>query len=213
MNRIWPISKDSNFEKSKDKKALLVDKLNWSDFPYLPKTQVFLAWNAQGLFLNFKVKEQQVKTTVETFQGRVNQDSCVEFFCSLDAGKTYYNFEWNATGTLYLAYRASDGSFKKYFTDRELQTIETKTSLPSYTLLDKEETEWSLEVKIPPSILGLSKYREGQIISANFYKCGDGLEVPHYVSAFLIETDWPSFHEPNYFESFVLTQEETVIIV
>ncbi|MFY9152364.1 MAG: carbohydrate-binding family 9-like protein, partial [Prolixibacteraceae bacterium] len=39
----------------------------------------------------------------------------------------------------------------------------------------------------------------GKKMRGNFYKCGDGLSVPHFVSWTKIKTEKPSFHEPAFF--------------
>jgi hypothetical protein len=36
-------------------------------------------------------------------------------------------------------------------------------------------------------------------IKANFYKCGDELQTPHFLSWNPIEIDQPDFHRPDFF--------------
>ncbi len=36
-------------------------------------------------------------------------------------------------------------------------------------------------------------------MSANFYKCGDKLTVPHFVTWNSIGTNKPDFHQPKFF--------------
>ena len=40
---------------------------------------------------------------------------------------------------------------------------------------------------------------DGKEITANFYKCGDDLTVPHFVSWNPIKTEKPDFHRPEFF--------------
>jgi hypothetical protein len=39
----------------------------------------------------------------------------------------------------------------------------------------------------------------GKKIKANFYKCGDKTEEPHYLSWSPIDTPEPDFHVPSFF--------------
>lgn len=41
-------------------------------------------------------------------------------------------------------------------------------------------------------------------MKANFYKCGDGLTVPHYLSWSPIVTEKPDFHRPEFFNQIKL---------
>ena len=40
---------------------------------------------------------------------------------------------------------------------------------------------------------------KGKTFRANFYKCGDKLTVPHYVTWSPVETVKPDYHQPEYF--------------
>jgi hypothetical protein len=44
-----------------------------------------------------------------------------------------------------------------------------------------------------PSLSGLRA-------KANFYKCGDGLTVPHFVTWAPISTEKPDYHRPEFFD-------------
>lgn len=42
---------------------------------------------------------------------------------------------------------------------------------------------------------------DGQTIKANFYKCGDELQTPHFLSWNPINIEKPDFHRPDFFGS------------
>ncbi len=54
---------------------------------------------------------------------------------------------------------------------------------------------------IPISIYSLSKFDSlgGRSVKANFYKCGDELPEPHYLSWNPINLEKPNFHTPDFF--------------
>ena len=60
---------------------------------------------------------------------------------------------------------------------------------------------WGLDLLIPAAALwhnpGLDF--KGLHARGNFYKCGDGLKVPHYVTWAPIATEKPDYHRPEFF--------------
>jgi hypothetical protein len=68
----------------------------------------------------------------------------------------------------------------------------------------KGNFDWTLTVEIPFSLLGIDPDNLPESIRANFYKCGDGTSVPHYVSWNPIEVENPDFHRPEFFGELVM---------
>ena len=64
---------------------------------------------------------------------------------------------------------------------------------------------WSVIEVIPATALfrsGTDKF-DGKRMTANFYKCGDELPTPHFISWAPIEWKEPSFHRPEFFGELV----------
>ena len=63
------------------------------------------------------------------------------------------------------------------------------------------ECAWELALVIPYS--AFFKHRlsglDGKSIRANFYKCGDKLQTPHFLSWNPINVETPDFHRPDFF--------------
>lgn len=61
--------------------------------------------------------------------------------------------------------------------------------------------EWELSVVIPMKAFFLNDIKDvsGSEARANFYKCGDLTEVPHYLSWAPVDTETPAFHTPACF--------------
>jgi hypothetical protein len=126
----------------------------------------------------------------------------VEFFIKPSASDPhYYNFEWNAIGTLYLAYRTG----RK---DPEEAPAEVLASVKAVSSLGTEpfgerkgEVRWAMDIEIPVEALWKSglKSWDGLKAEANIYKCGDGLSVPHYVTWAPVKTENPDYHRPEFF--------------
>ena len=177
--------------------------LNWpGDFPYAPDVR-FKAWHdGENLYLEYQVEEQTTRALQTTPGDFVYKDSCVEFFVQPSEGDLhYYNFEWNAGGVLYLARRTS--RFDPELAPKEvLSLVEAESSLGPAPFEEKHvEGPWTLKIKIPAAALwhGEIKSWSGLKARANFFKCGDGLQTPHYLTWAPIDTPAPDYHRPEFF--------------
>lgn len=179
-------------------------EVNWpEDYPYCPQVEVAIAHNDEALMIHYRVKEQSVRAVAEADHGRVWEDSCVEFFSMPDAEDgIYYNVECNCAGKVLLCAGADRHN-------REKAPQEVMEKVLRWTTLGTEpfeervgETAWEVALVLPREIY--FKHEVGSIgdlaIKANVYKCGDMLQVPHFVSLFPIATEKPDFHRPEFFK-------------
>ena len=180
---------------------LRIEVANWDEFPYKPDVSVQIASNENELFLQYKVKEQSVKAEIAESNGRVWTDSCVEFFVSPEGNDEYYNLEMNCIGTILLGFRKK-GEPSAHATDEQIATIRRISSLGNKPFQEKKgTTEWQITVAIPWEVFFGHDLKPvlGRKMRGNFYKCGDELSVPHFVSWTKIKTEKPSFHQPDFF--------------
>lgn len=180
-----------------------IETLNWADqFGYKPEVS-FKAWHTGDvLHILYEVREETVKAEEGTDGNFVYKDSCVEFFLQPDsADPHYYNFEFNAAGTLYLAYRTS--RFDPELAPSEvLASVKKHPSLGKETFAERSDVPvWTLEVEIPITALWKSDLKTWSGIEGrgNLYKCGDGLKTPHFVTWAPISTASPDYHRPEFF--------------
>lgn len=136
--------------------------------------------------------------------GKVWNDSCVEFFISPTCDDAYYNFESNCTGHV-LAEYGKKGTSRKTL---PLNRIAAISRYGDYVTSGNKPLEvqqgthtWELCLVIPAEMFKESGVRafDGARMTANFYKCGDKMEKPHYLSWNPINNETPSFHLPEYF--------------
>ncbi len=180
---------------------LELDQVNWEEFSYKPGVSVQIASNEEEIFLQFSVNEQSVKATETKNNGRVWTDSCVEFFLSPEGNDEYYNLEINCIGTILLGFRGNE-KVAEHASDEIIDKIRRISSLGDSPFPEiKGETDWQITVAIPWETFFKHdlKPASGKKMRANFYKCGDNLSVPHFVSWTKIKTEKPSFHEPVFF--------------
>jgi len=200
-----------------------IDSVNWPEaFPYCPETSFFIARSDDYLALRYEVRCLDLRATVLEDNGRSWEDSCCEFFVSVD-GKHYFNVETTCIGSVLMAY--GDGRANRtVLPAEEVAKVIRRSSLEHKEYdLEGGPFEWSLDVLIPFELLGLSRDALSdpspdapldsspdafpdsspdapcRFLRANFYKCADKTAHPHYVSWNPIETDKPDFHRPEFF--------------
>lgn len=173
----------------------------WKDYPYKPQVDFAIAHAEDFIYLKYYVTEKNMRAVNTDPNSPVYEDSCVEFFISFD-DTGYYNFECNSLGA-FLLYFGKDLQTRKPLPKEVIEKIQTFSTLQKNV---KENTySWTITWAIPKTTftqhpnLKLS----GQEFSANFYKCGDKLPEPHYVSWSNIGTEKPNFHTPQYFGKVV----------
>ncbi len=180
---------------------LQLETVNWEEFPYKPDVSVQIGYNEEELFLQYKVEEQSVKAEVTESNGKVWTDSCVEFFLSPEGNDEYYNLEMTCIGTALLGFRKK-GDPTVHAPEEQIATIRRISSLGSSPFSErKERTKWQITMAIPWKVFFKHQLNpaSGTKMRGNFYKCGDELSVPHFVSWTKIKNEKPSFHEPAFF--------------
>jgi hypothetical protein len=156
-----------------------------------PHTCCKIFHDQKRIHVIFRVEDQYVRCTHETFQAEVYQDSCVEFFAQPYARRGYFNFEFNCGGAMLASYvtdpARANGRVKEFIPldAEDDRLIFRYSSLPR--IVEPEiacKIVWFLEFSIPFALL--EKYAGtlgevgGQTWKANFYKCGDETSHPHW---------------------------------
>jgi hypothetical protein len=180
---------------------LHIDTINWKDYSYRPEVELAIAWGDKEIFLKYYVKEDYFKAEKTETNQMVCEDSCVEFFVSPEDDGIYYNFEFNGIGTCLLG----TGTGRENSTRTNPSIISRIRRLSSVGEQPVEQREgafeWTITVAIPVEVFFHHKIEDlkGKTFMANFYKCGDMLKVPHYVTWNPVGTENPDYHQPRYF--------------
>lgn len=177
-----------------------IDNVNWAEqFPEKPDVNFVIAHDGDNLYIKYTVKESVSQALELVDNNPVCVDSCVEFFISFDE-TGYYNFEFNCIGTALLAFRKERKNSKKA-TSEIFSLIKRYTTVEREAFEEKHIDEWSLTVTIPKEAFFSHEISDlsGVKAIANFYKCGDNLSKPHFVSWNAIENPTPNFHKPECF--------------
>jgi len=130
----------------------------------------------------------------------VHEDSCVEFFIAFDDDEEYYNLEFNCAGTCLLG-------FGKSAAQRHLVGVDVIRKIKRYSAIknnlngSNDDFSWELTVMIPAEVFVHHKIDslKGKRYRVNFYKCGDKLPQPHFLSWQDMKTAAPDFHLAEFF--------------
>ncbi len=177
---------------------------------HFPKTQFKVAYDANNVYVIFRVEDNYVRAVQQGYHAPVCSDSCVEFFFTpgTDIAKGYFNLETNCGGTILFNHQIARGVNVKKLAPADLDTIEIAHSQP--TIVDPEiqtPTTWTLEYRLPIAILKkytpIVKPAPGVTWKANFYKCADKTSHPHWLTWSLVDLPKPNFHRPDFFGDLI----------
>lgn len=172
-----------------------IDQCNWEkEYPYAPKCSFQIGHTDSHIVLHYHIVEEYVRAMYMKHNDDIWKDSCVEFFVSLDGKKTYYNFEFNMIGSGLIGYGSKEKEERARLNSEIIDTVSTYSCFRK----NKGLKEWNTILMIPISILEVESLK-GEKFHANFYKCGDELPKPHFLSWAPIPHKTPNFHLPEFF--------------
>jgi hypothetical protein len=177
-----------------------IDTVNWpEEFPDRPDVKFRIAHTGREILIKYYVTEDASRAVCEQDGHRPWEESCVEFFISPGAEDLYYNLEMSCIGYGIL-HGGTPG--QRGPVPGAVERVRRHPSMPRAAFgVRQGRATWSLTVAIPVDVFTLSPVAplSGRTLRANFYKCGDLLPRPHYLSWSEIDTPSPSFHQPGFF--------------
>ena len=195
-----------NQEPEKGTEWLSVNNFMGNKPEHFPKTKAKIGYDADAVYVAFRVNDQYVLATAQEHQDSVCRDSCVEFFFTpgTDTSKGYFNLEMNCGGTMLFHFQTIPRVDSIPVAAKDLKQIEIYHSMPQN--VDTEITDavsWKVAYRIPFDIL--KNYCEiempapGVIWRANLYKCADASSHPHWLTWTPVNLPKPDFHQPDFF--------------
>jgi hypothetical protein len=179
----------------------VVSEINWEEYPYQPAVRFRMAHNGKNILVHYQVEEESIRARYAEDNGMVWTDSCVEFFLRFPEDNHYYNLECNCIGTALLGARKSKNE-AVHASLEALQTIERMATLGRNPFELRTGTfAWELTLVVPVAVFFQNPIRDisGMQARGNFYKCGDELLTPHFLSWNRIDHPTPNFHLPEFF--------------
>lgn len=178
--------------------AAKVDRINWKEWEYAPKTECKMIANEDGIYVKF-LSDEIPYSIYREFNGHTCRDSCVELFINFSPAQCeeYLNFEVNSDGVMYLGFGKAAERGPVADVDPGIFRIEA----------EPRNDGWGVMFFIPFSFVQRF-YGEtiGNRFAGNLYKCGNRTPKPHYLSWAPIDIAKPDFHRPDYFGEFKMME-------
>ncbi|MDA0839967.1 MAG: carbohydrate-binding family 9-like protein [Planctomycetota bacterium] len=171
-----------------------------------PVVEFKIAYDAQFLYVTFKVGDRYVRAVANHYQDSVCWDSCVEFFFTPgpDVSEGYFNLEVNCGGTALFHFQKKQGQGVVPIPESDFNRIQIAHSQPE--TVEQElagPVTWTLGYALPFDILrhyrSFEEPASGVTWRANFYKCGDRTSHPHWLTWSPVDNPRPNFHLPDFF--------------
>lgn len=180
-----------------------INNLLWSDTGYKPQVSFVMVYTSHSILLKYIVAEKSFKADYKSVNDPVYKDSCVEFFIAFNNETSYYNLEFNALGTVLGGFGATNTN-RLSIDNAILSQIKSHSSIHQNDS-SGEITNWELIVNIPFSVFFLHQINSLRQVTAkgNFYKCGDDLDQPHFLSWSPIKYPLPNFHLSQFFAEII----------
>jgi hypothetical protein len=193
-----PIDKISVFLDMLEKNK--IDNLPWPEYDYKPEVQFAIAYNDAGIMLKYFVQEKFIRAKYTRDNEPVFEDSCVEFFISFNDEAAYYNFEFNCNGACLLGF-GKEKLNRRLLSEQCIKEIKRQAIIRNSNDLNTNLITWDLTLMIPFEVFSFHQIHSinGQHVRANFYKCGDELPQPHFLTWNNIIAPTPEFHLPDFF--------------
>ena len=117
---------------------------------FKPQAEAKMVYDDNFIYVIYRVKDRYVRSITQKINGKVWEDSAVEFFFSPEANNpmNYFNLEINCGGTPLLHHHKGKPTIE------DIQKIEIVASLPK--VVDPEITKrvtWTMSFKIPLNML------------------------------------------------------------
>jgi hypothetical protein len=178
-----------------------IDEINWGDFKYRPDVKFAIGYTDNEILLKYYITEDYFKAEKTETNQMVCEDSCVEFFVSPDDDGIYYNMEFNGIGTCLLG--SGTGRADNAKADPVITSNIRRQAFPGRETVSERQGgfSWTITIAIATTVFFRHKVKElkGRTFRANFYKCGDKLSFPHYLTWNPVLTSKPDFHQPAFF--------------
>lgn len=162
-----------------------------------------ICYDDDALYLHMWAIEENVRAEVVDPMGQTCQDSCLEFFFRPDPkDMRYFNIEFNPNGCPFLGFGSCFDNLIR------LHPLEERF----HPEINRTEDGWEIFYTVPFSFIKQFFPRfspaAGKIFLANFYKCGDRTEIPHYLSWCPPAARPHGFHCPECFGTLIFGEKD-----
>lgn len=174
--------------------------------PYRPNTYFKLVFlRGEGFYCVLKCYEKSPKAVYTENDTPIYRDSCLEFFlCPIEKMPQYINIECNSLGF----------SLSEFGEGRQNRSLvyalaNDRPRVKPFSGSDSNGDFWGVEIFVSIDLISTLYNEPAENLvfddfSANFYKCGDDTDFPHYIAFSPVSSVCLGFHNPDDFEKFML---------
>lgn len=185
--------------------AARIDRFCWYIGGARQGTTVRILYDRANLYLQFRCRDRHISAAAGGLNGPVWQDSCVEFFATIEpqGAPGYFNLEINCCGVFLLGF-GPDRHHRRLIGSLLAGRIRIAASAPGATKAESPlDRSWWVAAAVPLDILSAFtgrpvRPRAGDVWRGNLYRCG-GLTDPQHASWNPITTAAPDYHRPECF--------------
>ena len=173
----------------------------WADsFPSPYTTTARLVHHEDGITVRLSTNEWPLRAENVTCNGRICDDSCLEFFFTPnETDKAYINIEVNPFGLSHTA--IGEGRHDRILLDIEREGLAIETAI-------RPREGWAATVFVPYTFIEKHFATHTDTFRANFYKCGELTVREHYSVWNPIALPKPDYHHPSFFGKIILSDEQ-----
>ena len=149
---IWNNPKAVDLSSYLDKSAVpfhWIDTVNWKSYPYRPEATFRIAHTREVILIHYRINEADIKAVCNRDNGKVWEDSCVEFFISFRE-EEYYNIECNCIGKILIG-KGSGKTGRVPLPDDLLKKVNRWSSLGDLPV-ENLSGDWEVSLVIPKEI-------------------------------------------------------------
>lgn len=156
-----------------------------------------LAFDDERIYVHLYAIESDILANHTGPLGSPCEDSCLEFFfCPIEDDTRYFNIEFNTNKCVYLGIGSNVDNLVRLIPEKDV--LETLSPEVEYT-----EGGWEITYSIPYEFVRQFfpnfTTPAGKSLRANFYKCADLTNPPHYLSWNEIVGEPFTFHKQHCF--------------
>lgn len=181
-----------------------INVFNWKEFRgYDPKAEFQMAHNEENIFIKLTAHNDFIVSECKNINDMVCGDSCMEaFFIIPSRPDTYFNFEFNSDGVMFLGCGKSRSG--RTTVDPEIIKKYVTVMAEADKIPHNQRGKWSVTAIINKAIFPVlvdTEFASG-VGKGSFYKCGDRV-IPHFIAWNKIDMDHPDFHRPEFFGDLI----------
>jgi len=176
-----------------------IQQIPWPEFSYKPEASFSIAHTGDCILLKYFIQEKTIRAVHYSDNSPVHEDSCVEFFVTFDNNEKYYNVEFNCIGACLFGF-GKNRLQRELLDDDILRRIRRQVGI-KVNQENNNLVNWELVAMIPVDVFAYHKILSLQKMQCrgNFYKCGDKLPEPHFLSWQDMKAIEPAFHLSEFF--------------